>query len=134
MEIAIKGDYLRLPDSQDVAFKIEGANEGFVISFSQRGFPISKIHIKEKVDLQTIRKFLKEEIQLPIESDGAFDFSARVIHATLINSKEYFPLEATPQTIKSPVSYPSSETKVIHEDEVEVSEKLQEYLALLERE
>ncbi|MHA2330080.1 MAG: hypothetical protein ACXACR_16300, partial [Candidatus Hodarchaeales archaeon] len=132
MEIKVNGNYIMIPDSENVAFSIEKGEKGFLINFVQRGFSIGQVNVVETVSVHQLGRLLKEAMQLPIESSGAIDFAGRVIHATInqfISSSEE---ELKEKTIFSPPKtvLPTS----TEEQKDETSEKLKEYLALLDNE
>lgn len=122
IEIEVDGKYLMLPESEQLAFTIDKAKRGFILSFVQRGFPIGQVHVIESIAISQLRGLLKEAMQLPIESEGAVDFASRVILATIKNL-----VESEAEGIK-PKELPKHEPK----EEDRTSEKLKEYLALLE--
>ncbi|MFX0150085.1 MAG: ADP-ribosylation factor-like protein [Candidatus Hodarchaeota archaeon] len=130
IEIEMEGDFLLLPDSESVAFTIERDQEGFKLRFSQRGFAIGHIVVEETTDVPHLRKILQETMQLPINSDGAVDFAARVIQATLnmlvVAAKIS---DSRKEPIKLEVPKTISESKV----EDETSDQLEHYLRLLEK-
>ncbi|MFX0171957.1 MAG: ADP-ribosylation factor-like protein [Candidatus Hodarchaeota archaeon] len=130
IEIEMEGDFLLLPDSENVAFTIERDQQGFKLRFSQRGFPIGDIIVEETTDVQQLRKILQEAMQLPINSDSAVDFAARVIQATLsilvVTAKIS---DSRKEPIKLEVPKTPSESKV----EDDTSDQLEHYLRLLEK-
>ncbi|MFX0212260.1 MAG: hypothetical protein ACFFDT_40175, partial [Candidatus Hodarchaeota archaeon] len=128
-EIEMDGDYILIPDSENVAFTLQRDQEGIKLSFTQRGFPIGHIIVEETVDIPQLRKILQETMQLPINSDGAIDFAARVIQTTLnllvvaakISDSKKEPIKlAVPKT---------SEPMVTDE----TSDQLEHYLRLLKK-
>lgn len=128
-EIEMDGDYILIPDSEKVAFTLLRDQQGIKLSFTQRGFPIGHIFIEETSDVPQLRKILQETMQLPINSDGAIDFAARVIQTTLslfivaakITDSRKEPIKlAVPKTTESMV-------------EDETSKQLEHYLSLLEK-
>ena len=94
MEIQTNGSHILLPDSDGVAFNLEKASRGFLLSFYQRGFPIGLVRIIENIKENQLYRLLKEAILIPLESDGSFWFASRIILASinyyLKPKKEYF--------------------------------------------
>jgi len=130
-EIKIEENHILIPDSEKVAFLIEKAKKGMLLSFVQRGYPIGQVNVTESINVPQIRRLLKEAMQIPIESEGAVDFASRIIHAairSLIESPEaVLPIKSTkiqPKIIEKPV---------LEEPRDETSEKLLSYLELLEK-
>ncbi len=131
MEIKLEGNHILIPDSENVAFTVEKAKKGFLLSFIQRGFPIGQTNVVDSITVNQIRKLLKEAMQIPVESEGAIDFAGRIIHASIRNL-----IESTETAIpaKSAEIQPKYELKpVLEKQEDETSEKLRSYLELLER-
>ncbi|MFW9906775.1 MAG: hypothetical protein ACFFFH_20885, partial [Candidatus Thorarchaeota archaeon] len=131
MEIKIEENHILIPDSEEVAFTVERAKKGILLSFVQRGFPIGQVNVTESITAPQIRRLLKEAMLIPIESEGAVDFASRIIHAairSLIESPEaVLPIKPTkiqPEIIAKPV---------LEEPKDETSEKLLSYLELLEK-
>ncbi|UCG00668.1 MAG: hypothetical protein JSW11_13740 [Candidatus Heimdallarchaeota archaeon] len=131
MEIKIEENHILIPDSEKVAFLVEKAKKGLLLSFVQRGFPIGQVNVADSITVPQIRRLLKEAMQIPIESEGAVDFASRIIHAairSLIESPEaVLPIKSTkiqPKIIEKPV---------LEEPRDETSEKLLSYLELLEK-
>ncbi len=134
LEVQVQGNYLLLPDSQGVAFTLEpkpNGNANYILSFLQRGHPIGNVEIDGSLSIEGISHLIKDRMQIPLETDGAFDFASRLIHASL----QTF-IQATAKQKKSwkdriPKFIPEQVDK--KEKEVdETSEKLKHYLALLE--
>ncbi|MFX0181539.1 MAG: ADP-ribosylation factor-like protein [Candidatus Hodarchaeota archaeon] len=128
-EIEMDGDYILIPDSEKVAFTLQRDQQGIKLSFTQRGYPIGHIIVEETADVPQLKNILQERMQLPINSDGAIDFAARVIQTTInllvvaakINDSRKEPIKlAVPKT-----------TEPMVEDET--SDQLEHYLRLLER-
>lgn len=124
IQIEVDGNYLMLPDSEQLAFTVDKAKKGVLISFVQRGFPIGQVNVIESITINQLRGLLKEAMQLPIESEGAFNFAAHVIHETLKKL-----VESKAEGIK-PISMTKAESEAIEEP---TSKELKEYLALLEK-
>jgi hypothetical protein len=129
LEIKTNGEHLILPDTEQIAFLVEKTSKnGVTISFTQRGYPIGHVNVIQTITQHQIRGLLIEAMQLPIESSGARDFAARTIKAIIDKLVES---NATKLSLKS-----ISKKKVDKEeisDEDETSEKLKQYLSLLER-
>jgi GTPase SAR1 family protein len=122
-EVQINGDFLLIPDSENVAFKVEKAEKGVTIKFFQRGFPIGDVNVIESIEPLQLSRLLQEAMQLPIESDGAVDFACRIIHSVigkLVRSEEVL---VSKKPITTPIAQP---------EEDEESEELKNYLALLD--
>ncbi len=122
-EVQMDGDFILIPDSEHVAFKVEKADKGITIKFFQRGFPIGEVNVIESIGLQQLNGLLQKAMQLPIESEGAIDFASRMIHSVirrLVKEEE--------------VLVPKISTKTLIEkpEEDESSEQLKTYLALLD--
>ncbi len=124
IQIEVDGNYLMLPDSEQLAFTVNKAKMGVFIDFVQRGFPIGQVNVVESIKINQLRRLLKEALQLPIETEGAFDFAARVIHETIKKVIETEAEGIKPKIITKPGS---------EEVEDQVSKKLKEYLALLKK-
>jgi GTPase SAR1 family protein len=122
--VEVDGNYLRIPDSEDVAFEVTKGKKGFIISFIQRGFPIGQVNVIESITTFQLRRLLIEAMQLPIESEGAIDFAGRIIHAMITNLVK----TGVPSVPSIPITDVSSEEK---QDETE--SELQHYLSLLEK-
>jgi hypothetical protein len=125
LEVRTDGEFIILPDTDKVGFSVvKGKKRGMIISFVQRGYPIGSVTVIESVNHAQLSGLLTEAMQLPIESEGAIDFAARLISViikTLSRSKE----------VKFPRPLERREEEVISEDE-ETSQKLMQYLSLLE--
>ncbi len=121
VEIEIEKDFLLIPDTDKLAFNLEKKNERFILEFKQRGFPIGTILVEKTDTLSTIREILTEKMQLPIESEYAVDFAAKIIHTALC--------------ILVKVDESLSKAKKIpgHKEDEETTEKLKHYLDLLEK-
>ncbi|MFX0123632.1 MAG: ADP-ribosylation factor-like protein [Candidatus Hodarchaeota archaeon] len=131
MEIKIKGNHILIPDSEKVAFTVERAKTGILLSFTQRGFPIGQANVTDSITILQIRKLLKEAMQIPIESDGSIDFAGRIIHAAignLLKSEETIISTKSTEIQTTPVLKP-----VLEEQKDETSEELRMYLELLEK-
>lgn len=124
IEIEVDGRYVMLSESEKLAFTVDKAKRGFLISFIQRGFPIGQVNVIESITISQLGRLLKEEMQLPIESEAAVNFSSRVILATI---KKLVEPEAEGFQQKEIPKYAPKE-------EDRTSEKLREYLDLLEEE
>ncbi|MFX0185777.1 MAG: ADP-ribosylation factor-like protein [Candidatus Hodarchaeota archaeon] len=124
IEVEMDGNYLRIPDSEDVAFEVTKGMKGFIISFIQRGFPIGQVNVIESITIFQLRRLLKEAMQLPIESEGAIDFAGRIIHSMITNLEKtgVSSIPSTPITDVSP-----------KEKQDEAESELQHYLSLLEK-
>lgn len=123
MEIEVEEDYIRLLDSEDVAFKIGRIDEErFLLSFFQRGFPIGKKAFDASISIQQLNKILSEEMQLPIETGLAVDFATRFIHSILTTMIEQ----------KTSISFDAIVQSQIEEDDG-ASDVLKHYLDLLDR-
>ncbi|WP_455140282.1 ADP-ribosylation factor-like protein [Candidatus Hodarchaeum mangrovi] len=119
MEIESDGAYIFLPDSDKVAFNLEKAKRGFILSFSQRGFPIGQAHIVETIQEKQLEKLLKEAMQIPIESEGSLRFASRIILTSIYNHLK-----------------PKKEVLITQEatdKKDQTSDKLKEYLSLLSK-
>lgn len=79
--IEIEEDFLRIPDSPEVAFKVEVAEKGFQIMFKQRGHDIGQVTISKPMSVRQMVSLIRDVLLLPIESDEAVDFAARIIIA-----------------------------------------------------
>ena len=121
IEIGVDGNYLMLPESEQLAFTVDKAKKGVLISFVQRGFPIGQVNVIESIEISQLRRLLKEAMQLPFESEVAVDFGARVIQATIKKLIESEAEGITPKEILKP-----------KEIEDRTSDQLKEYLALLQ--
>jgi len=134
LEVQVQGNYLLLPDSQGVAFSLEpkiDGGENYILSFVQRGYPIGNTQIDRTLSLEGIKKLIKDRMQIPLETVGAFDFASRLIHASLqtfiqatVKQKKGWE-DRIPKFIPEPVDQKEKEVD-------ETSEKLKHYLALLE--
>jgi hypothetical protein len=128
-EIEMDGDYILIPDSEKVAFTLDSDQQGIKLSFTQRGFPIGNLFLEETADVPQIRKILQETMQLPINSDGAIDFAARIIQTTL---NLLVVATKISDSKKEPIKLAVPKTgEVIAEDES--SDQLEHYLRLLEK-
>jgi hypothetical protein len=119
IELENSGNGLLLPDSESVAFNLESVKKGFILSFTQRGFPIGQAHISEIITEQQLEKLLKEAMQIPIESDGSVRFASRIVHASIKAALQLKEISKTQVIIKD------------EEKKEETSDKLKEYLNLL---
>jgi hypothetical protein len=131
MEIEIEGNHILIPDSENVAFTVEKAKTGILLSFIQRGFPIGQATVTDSITILQIRKLLKEAMQIPIESDGAVDFAGRIIHAAIKNLIES--AEAVISPTPTEIQAKSVLKPVLEEQKDETSEQLRSYLELLEK-
>ena len=130
MEIRIEENHILIPDSEKVAFLVEKANKGVLLSFVQRGYPIGQVNVTDSISVSQIRRLLKEAMQIPIESEGAADFASRIIQAAIKNLVES-PEVVIP--IKPTEIQPKIDKPVLEEPRDETSEKLLSYLELLEK-
>jgi GTPase SAR1 family protein len=121
IEVEVDGNYLRIPDSENVAFEVTKGTKGFIISFIQRGFPIGQVNVIESITIFQLRRLLKEAMQLPVESEGAIDFAGRIIHSMISNLVETG-APSIPTTDVSP-----------KEKQDKTESELQHYLSLLEK-
>ncbi len=124
LEIKTNGEFVILPDTDKIGFSVEQSQKrGVLINFVQRGYPIGRVNVIESVNSAQLSGLLSQAMQLPIESEGAVDFAARMIKMIikfLVRSKETkFPRKV------------DLETKKVPEDD-ETSDKLMHYLSLLE--
>ncbi|MFX0051999.1 MAG: ADP-ribosylation factor-like protein [Candidatus Hermodarchaeota archaeon] len=124
IEVEVDGNYLRIPDSENVAFEVTKGTKGFIISFIQRGFPIGLVNVIESITVSQLRRLLKEAMQLPVESEGAIDFAGRIIHSMISNLVE--------TGAPSMPSIPTTDVSPTEEQDKTESE-LQHYLSLLEK-
>jgi len=124
MEIEVEGKYVLIPDSEDVAFSVERAKKGCILNFIQRGFPIGQANVIESITSLQLSKLLNEAMQLPIESEGANNFAARIIQAT-INKIMKDEAEAIPTRPILP-THPKEEAE-------DTSDELKHYLSLLDQ-
>ncbi|MFX0086912.1 MAG: ADP-ribosylation factor-like protein [Candidatus Hodarchaeota archaeon] len=122
-EVQMDGDFILIPDSENVAFKVEKADKGITIKFFQRGFPIGEVNVIESIGLQQLHGLLQKAMQLPIESEGAIDFASRIIHSVISKL-------AKPEEVLMPKT--SIKTSIDIQEEDESSEQLKSYLALLD--
>ncbi|MFX1512870.1 MAG: ADP-ribosylation factor-like protein [Promethearchaeota archaeon] len=112
-EVEAEDDYLILPDSQGVAFKVEEVENELQLKFKQRELNIGQLAIRETPSEHQTLALIREVMLLPIESGGAFEFAARVITAAIqtikdegvVSSaliKKYIPegLDSTSETMK----------------------------------
>ncbi|PWI47619.1 hypothetical protein CEE45_10660 [Candidatus Heimdallarchaeota archaeon B3_Heim] len=124
LEIKTNGEFVILPDTEKLGFSVEQSHKrGVLINFVQRGYPIGKVNVIETVNHAQLSGLLSQALQLPIESTGAVDFAARMINIiikTLVKSKD----------TKFPRKVELVEKEVKEEDET--SQKLMQYLSLLE--
>ncbi len=119
IELETSGNDLFLPDSESVAFNLESVKKGFILSFTQRGFPIGQAHISEMISEQQLEKLLKEALQIPIESEGSVKFASKIVYASIRAALRFKEISETQVIIK-------------HEQKKdETSDKLKEYLNLL---
>ncbi|MFW9856947.1 MAG: hypothetical protein ACFFFG_17995, partial [Candidatus Thorarchaeota archaeon] len=123
-EIEVEGNYIRIPDSENVAFTVSKGKKGFIIDFVQRGYPIGYVNVVETVTIDQLQGLLKEAMQLPIESEAAAEFAGRIIHATI---QEFIKTKSLSIHPKITNEVGSKSTKG---DE---SSELRTYLALLEK-
>jgi hypothetical protein len=119
IELETSGNDLLLPDSEMVAFTLESVTKGFILSFTQRGFPIGQAHISEIITGQQLENLLKEAMQIPIESEGSLRFASRIVHASIRAALPFKEISETQVIIKH------------GEKKDETSDKLKEYLNLL---
>ncbi len=119
IELETSGNNLLLPDSEKVAFNLESVKKGFILSFTQRGFPIGQAHISETISELQLEKLLKEAMQIPIESAGSVRFACKIIHASIKTAMQF-----------KEISDPQA-TRKHEEKKEETSDKLKEYLNLL---
>ena len=131
MEIEADGEFLLIPDSENVGFLVERGKKGIIISFTQRGFPIGHVNVTEYIQLPQLRRLIKEALPLPIESDGAIDFSSRIILAIIENIK------MTGKTgLRSPsseITFKTHERPELEKEDKKTSDQLKKYIALLEK-
>ena len=124
LEIKTNGEFVILPDTDQIGFSVEqSTKKGVLINFVQRGYPIGKVNVIESVNPAQLSGLLTQAMQLPIESTGAVDFAARMIRLiikTLVRSKD----------TKFPRKIDAVQKEVKEEDET--SQKLMQYLSLLE--
>ncbi|MHA1995066.1 MAG: ADP-ribosylation factor-like protein [Candidatus Hodarchaeales archaeon] len=119
IELETSGNEILLPDSETVAFTLEYVKKGFILSFTQRGFPIGQAHISELISEQQLGNLLKEAMQIPIESEGSVRFASKIIHASIRAALQFKEISETQVIIK-------------HEQKKDdTSDKLKEYLNLL---
>ncbi len=118
-EVKTEGNCLILPDSENVAFSLESNTKGFILSFTQRGFPIGQAHISESITEYQLSRLLKEPMQLPIESDSSIDFASRIIYVAIKNL--LYPKE---------ISKKETVVTTVKQDD-KTSDTLKEYLELL---
>ncbi|MHA2305603.1 MAG: ADP-ribosylation factor-like protein [Candidatus Hodarchaeales archaeon] len=132
MEIEADGEFILIPDSESVEFNVEKGNKGMLISFTQRGFPIGHVNVTGNIQLPQLRRLIKEAIPLPIESDGAIDFSSRIMLAIIDNIQQ----TGTSGLMKSSERVPlkQEEKSVDVKDDKDTSDQLKKYLSLLEDE
>jgi len=135
LEIKTNGEFLLLPDTEKLAFSVEkSSKKGVLISFIQRGYPIGQVTVIESINRNQLSGLLKQAMQLPIESEGAVDFAARMIKAIVA---ELIRTKATKLPRKKVAELkkdrPIIEGKGEVDEEKETSEKLMHYLSLLER-
>ena len=125
-EIEVSGNYIMLPESQKLGFSVDKAKKGYLISFIQRGFPIGQVNVIDTIKLSQLKRLLREAMQLPLESESAVDFAGRIILASI--KREIQP-EKKAFVAKKDVPKPEP----LPEVEDRTSEKLKEYLALLDK-
>ncbi len=129
MEIEADGEFLLIPDSENVGFYVEKGKKGMIISFTQRGFPIGHVNVTKKIKLDQLSRLIKEAIPLPIESDGAIDFTSRIIFSLIMN------IQKTGKTGLRKSSIEKSPQKPRYEKEdKKASDQLTKYISLLENE
>jgi hypothetical protein len=122
------GDYLILPDTEQLAFSVErSAKKGLTISFTQRGYPVGSVNVIENINQKQLSGLLKEAMQLPIESPGAVDFAARMIKVII----DELVVTKTTKLPRKPALEKKEEGEEVEE---ETSERLMHYLSLLEKE
>ncbi|MHA1541830.1 MAG: ADP-ribosylation factor-like protein [Candidatus Hodarchaeales archaeon] len=132
LEIKTNGEFLLLPDTEKLAFSVEkSSKKGVLISFVQRGYPIGQVNVIESINQNQLSGLLKQAMQLPIESDSAVDFAARMIKVVI---SELIRTKATklPRKITPEVKAKKQVIRIEDEEEEETSEKLQDLLSLLE--
>jgi hypothetical protein len=132
LEIKTNGEFLLLPDAEKLAFSVEkSSKKGILISFVQRGYPIGQVNVIESINQDQLSGLLKQAMQLPIESDSAVDFAARMIKVViseLIRTK----VAKLPKKLTPEVKAKKQAIRIEDEEEEETSDKLKHYLSLLE--
>ncbi|MFX0116241.1 MAG: ADP-ribosylation factor-like protein [Candidatus Hodarchaeota archaeon] len=119
IEIAVEEDFLRIPDSEGVTFKVMEAEPGFRVLFKQRGHDIGEARITKPMSVRQVISLMRDVMILPIESDGALDFAARIIIAAF-------------QTLKQKgISTSAAIERHLPEETDETSNELKRYLAAL---
>ncbi|MHA2495141.1 MAG: ADP-ribosylation factor-like protein [Candidatus Hodarchaeales archaeon] len=119
MEIETEEDFLIIPDSPGVAFKVETAEKGFQIMFKQRGHDIGQMTIPKPMSVRQLVSLIRDVMLLPIESDEAIDFAARIIIA------------AFQMLQHKGISTSAAIEKHVPAEEDETSEELRRYLMAL---
>ncbi|MFW9777638.1 MAG: ADP-ribosylation factor-like protein [Candidatus Heimdallarchaeota archaeon] len=123
-EIEVEGKYIRIPDSENVAFSVSKGKQGFIIDFVQRGYPIGYVNVAETVTIDQLQGLLKEAMQLPIESEAAAEFAGRIIYATI---QEFIRTKSI--SIHPKITDDDGSTSTRGDE----SSELRHYLALLEK-
>ena len=103
-----------------------------IISFTQRGFPIGHVNVTKNIKLAQLRRLIKEAIPLPIESDGATDFSSRIMLTLINNIQKTGKTGLRKRTAEIPLK--SQKKPRDEKEDTETSEQLKKYISLLENE
>ncbi|MHA2328653.1 MAG: ADP-ribosylation factor-like protein [Candidatus Hodarchaeales archaeon] len=122
LEVKIEDDYLLIPNSEGVAFKIAKVSEEFLLHFTQRGFPVAQATIQKSISIDELIHLMSVKFQLPFESDSTVYSAARVIQSVLMISAEEKPSLPFETVITSP------EEKID-----ETSDELKDILDLLQK-
>lgn len=84
IRIVPEGEYFLLPEGEGVAFTIIKDEQGYLLKFTRFGFPVGQIIMIKAVSADFVTRILREEIQLPIESNAVVKMAGRIVHAGLI--------------------------------------------------
>ncbi|MFW9915460.1 MAG: ADP-ribosylation factor-like protein [Candidatus Thorarchaeota archaeon] len=119
IEIETEEDFLKIPDSPGVAFRVETAEKGFQVMFKQRGHDIGQVTISKPLSARQLVSLMRDVMLLPIESEEAIDFAARIIIAAF-------------QTLQHEgISTSAAIEKHVPAEEDETSNELRRYLMAL---
>ncbi len=113
-EIQLEQDYLLIPGSQGVAFKLEKDQEEFLIRFTQRGFPIAQTIIQKNISIQELISLMTIKFQLPFESDYVAHSTARILRCMLdmyLEERPSLPLKTVLTSPKEKIDSTSEELK-----------------------